>query len=209
MKPDNIFLVREKKTGADFVKIVDFGVSKFNMGSPDGAMSMTRTGTVIGTPYYMSPEQAKGSKHTDHRSDLYSVGVVLFECATGRVPFQADTFNELMFKIVLEPPPDPEVLVQGLDPRFATIIRKSMAREADARYQNAAEFQQAIAQWMPQRVQGRGQGYSRQAPPPRAPMISGGDFVTTQVGPHTPPVPVLSKTAGLATWGRSRPALRG
>ena len=144
LKPDNIFLVREKKTGADFVKIVDFGVSKFNRSSPEGAMSMTRTGTVIGTPYYMSPEQAKGSKHTDHRSDLYSVGVVLFECATGRVPFQADTFNELMFKIVLEPPPDPETLVQGLDPRFAAIIRKAMAREQDARYQNAAEMKREL-----------------------------------------------------------------
>jgi tRNA A-37 threonylcarbamoyl transferase component Bud32 len=201
LKPDNIFLVREKKTGADFVKIVDFGVSKFGRSSPDGAMSMTRTGTVIGTPYYMSPEQAKGSKHTDHRSDLYSVGVVLFECATGRVPFQADTFNELMFKIVLEPPPDPETLVQGLDPRFAAIIRKAMAREQDARYQNAAEFQTAIAEWMASA--GVGNGVFVQAPPPRAPMNSGGEFApgaptlsTATQGVGAPPAVALSKTAG-------------
>src|SRR3954467_12151945 len=110
-------------------------------------MSMTRTGAVIGTPYYMSPEQAKGAKGTDHRSDLYSVGVVLYECATGQVPFQADTFNELMFKIVLETAPDPGTIVQGLDPRFSAIIKKAMAREPEARFQSAAEFAQAIAQW--------------------------------------------------------------
>ncbi|HEY2515311.1 MAG TPA: serine/threonine-protein kinase [Polyangiaceae bacterium] len=194
LKPDNIFLVREKKTGADFVKIVDFGVSKFNKSSPESVMSMTRTGAVIGTPYYMSPEQAKGSKHTDHRSDLYSVGVVLFECATGQVPFQADTFNELMFKIVLEPPPDPEQLVKGLDPRFAAIIRKAMAREPDARYQNAAEFQQALAAWM--HDVGMGNGVFVQAPPPRSPMVSGGDFSNAPPQMTAVDAVSLSRSAG-------------
>ena len=66
LKPDNIFLTKDKR-GEDFVKIVDFGVSKFNQLSGDSGMSMTRTGAVIGTPYYMSPEQAKGSKQSDHR----------------------------------------------------------------------------------------------------------------------------------------------
>jgi serine/threonine protein kinase len=147
LKPDNIFLQRNKN-GQDFVKIVDFGVSKFNVLGNDSQMSMTRTGAVIGTPYYMSPEQAKGVKNSDHRSDLYAAGVVLFECTTGRVPFEGDTFNELMFKIVLEPPLDPEKLVPGLDPRFATIIRTAMAREPGQRYQSAPDFAQAILQWM-------------------------------------------------------------
>lgn len=147
LKPDNIFLPKTK-TGADFVKIVDFGVSKFNQLSGDSGMSMTRTGAVIGTPYYMSPEQARGAKESDHRSDLYSAAVVMFECVTGQVPFQADTFNELMFKIVLEPQPDPETLVPGLDPAFAAIIKKGMAREPAARYQTAEEFGQAISNWM-------------------------------------------------------------
>jgi serine/threonine-protein kinase len=147
LKPDNIFLMKTKG-GGDFVKIVDFGVSKFNAMSGDSQMSMTRTGAVIGTPYYMSPEQARGAKESDHRSDLYSAGVVMFECVTGQVPFLADTFNELMFKIVLEPPPDPEKLVPGLDAEFAAIIRKGMAREPAHRYQSAEEFGQAIANWM-------------------------------------------------------------
>jgi eukaryotic-like serine/threonine-protein kinase len=146
LKPDNILLQRTKG-GGDFVKIVDFGVSKFNaLGA--AAMSMTRTGAVVGTPYYMSPEQVKGGKNTDHRSDLYSAGVVLFESVTGQLPFLADTFNELMFKIALEPPLDPEVAAPGLDPWFASILRKATARDMADRYQSAAEFAQAIAEWM-------------------------------------------------------------
>ncbi|MGH7440380.1 MAG: serine/threonine protein kinase, partial [Polyangiaceae bacterium] len=145
LKPENIFLVRDKKTGKDFAKLVDFGVSKFAI--PQGG-SMTRTGSVIGTPFYMSPEQAKGAKQTDHRADLYSIGVVLYECATGRVPFHAETFNELMFKIVLEEAPDPTGLAPELDRGFAAIIRKAMARAAEDRYQDAATFQQAIDAWL-------------------------------------------------------------
>jgi serine/threonine protein kinase len=208
LKPDNVFLVRSK-SGVDFVKIVDFGVSKFNKLSGDSAMSMTRTGAVIGTPYYMSPEQAKGAKTTDHRSDLYSVGVVLYECATGQVPFQADTFNELMFKIVLETPPDPETLVQGLDPRFAAIIRKAMAREADARFQSAAEFQAAISGWLHVRgplpsgafapMHGQAAGHLGGQMPfsasaPNAPNASSAFGVTPTV--PAPPHPVLSQTNG-------------
>jgi serine/threonine protein kinase len=147
LKPDNVFLQRTK-SGGDFVKIVDFGVSKFNALSGGEGMSMTRTGAVVGTPYYMSPEQVRGAKLVDHRSDLYSVGVVLFECITGTLPFQADTFNELMFKIALEQPQDAEKLVPGLDPRFAAIMRKSMARDAADRYPTAAQFSDAVAEWM-------------------------------------------------------------
>jgi serine/threonine protein kinase len=146
LKPDNVLLQRTKG-GGDFVKIVDFGVSKFNAlsGAP---MSMTRTGAVVGTPYYMSPEQVKGGKNIDHRSDLYSAGVVLFESVTGQLPFLADSFNELMFKIALELPLDPEIAAPGLDPWFASILRKATAREMADRYQTAAEFAQAIAEWM-------------------------------------------------------------
>ena len=94
-----------RRAQADFVKILDFGISKFNALTSDSGMSMTRTGAVMGTPYYMSPEQAKGAKDIDHRTDLYSVGVILYEAVTGRVPFNAETFNELIFKIVLEASP--------------------------------------------------------------------------------------------------------
>ena len=144
LKPANVFLVRQAGR-PDFVKILDFGVSKFSVLSEE--MSMTRTGAVLGTPYYMSPEQAKGARGTDARSDLYAVGVILYECITGQVPFSAETFNELLFRIVLESPPPAESFVPDLSPELAAIIRKSMAREPGDRFQTAQELKQALADW--------------------------------------------------------------
>ncbi len=146
LKPANVFLVSTR--GGDFVKVLDFGVSKFNALGDD--MGATTPGTAVGTPFYMSPEQAKGSRHVDHRSDLYAVGVLLYECISGQVPFDGGTFNELIFRIVLESPPPLESFVPDLDPAFAAIVRKAMAREAEARYQSARELYEALAQWLAQ-----------------------------------------------------------
>jgi serine/threonine-protein kinase len=145
LKPDNVYLVRNKKTHADFVKLLDFGISKFN--AMGGEFSMTRTGAVMGTPYYMAPEQAKGAKDIDTRVDIYAAGVILYEAVSGQVPFNADTFNELLFKIVLESPPPVEQVAPGLDPGFAAIISKAMARELNERYASCAEFLAALNSW--------------------------------------------------------------
>jgi hypothetical protein len=142
LKPDNLFILKERSGIRDYVKIIDFGISKFN--ALGGDMSMTRTGAVMGTPYYMSPEQAKGSGKVDARSDLYAIGVILYEAVAGQVPFLADTFNELMFKIVLSDPKPLMEVVPDLDPRFAAIVSKAMARDADQRYQSAAEMVEAF-----------------------------------------------------------------
>ncbi|NLE85182.1 MAG: protein kinase [Myxococcales bacterium] len=153
LKPDNVYLITSKRDGGtDFVKILDFGISKFN--TLGGEFSMTRTGAVMGTPYYMSPEQAKGARALDQRADLYAVGVILYECSSGRVPFQAQTFNELLFKIVLEEPPPLRELQAGLDEGFIALVAKAMARDVEHRYQSAAEFQKALHGW----AQGAGLG---------------------------------------------------
>lgn len=147
LKPDNVFVLKEKAGKHDFVKLIDFGISKFQPLS-GSEMKMTRTGTVMGTPYYMSPEQASGSRDADHRSDLYAVGVMLYEAVVGRVPFDAPTFNQLLFQIVLSDPAPPQELVPDLDPGFASLIAKAMARDADHRFQSATELSSALSAWL-------------------------------------------------------------
>src|SRR5262249_54049110 len=134
IKPANLVVVKSE-TGDEIVKIVDLGISKLHVG-PE-ALELTRTNVVMGSPVYMSPEQARGARHMDHRSDVFSVGVVLFECLAGRVPHQADNFNELMFKIALSEAPDPRTIRSSLDPELAEIVMKALAREPADRFASA------------------------------------------------------------------------
>jgi len=159
LKPDNVYLVRSKKGQTDFVKLLDFGISKFS--ALGGEFSMTRTGAVMGTPYYMAPEQAKGAKDIDTRVDIYAAGVILYEAVSGQVPFNADTFNELIFKIVLESPPPVEQVAPGLDAGFAAIVSKAMARDLNERFASCADFLAALNAWA---QSGQAQASSAQHP---------------------------------------------
>jgi serine/threonine-protein kinase len=185
LKPANIFLLTEHAGQRDFVKVLDFGVSKFSPLHDDG-LGLTRTGAVVGTPYYMSPEQAKGQRDLDARTDLYSTGVVMYEAVTGQMPFHATTYNELIFKIVLETPPPPELFVPDLDPVFARILRRTMARDRDDRYGSAAELRDVLSRWL---HTGRDGAISLPAPPASA------GTVVLDPSPDTPLAP-LSPAAG-------------
>jgi serine/threonine-protein kinase len=144
VKPDNCFILQ--KSGRDHLKLLDFGISK--VAGDAREMRMTRTGVVMGTPYYMAPEQARGAKEIDHRCDLYAAGAILYECVTGRVPFEAESVNELLFKIVLEPLIPPREIVPEIDPAFEHVILTAMAREAPNRYQTAQSFRDALTPFL-------------------------------------------------------------
>jgi serine/threonine-protein kinase len=185
LKPDNVFLVR--KPDGDFVKLLDFGISKFGAGRGPGTsqeMSLTRTGTLLGTPYYMSPEQASGGKQVDHRADIYAVGVILYEALTGAVPFQADTFNELIFKIVLEQPRSALSVVPNADPYFVQLVERAMARDPNQRFQSAEELRAALVQWAS-----------------GAPAQQGPQFATTEAHDVGPELRLSNNTPGI--WART------
>lgn len=159
LKPENIFILKQKAGRQDYVKLIDFGISKFQ--SDQQSMAMTRTGTMMGTPLYMSPEQANGSAEADARSDLYAIGVIMYEALTGSTPFTAKTFNELLFQIVLLDIPPLQSVVPGLDPEFSAIVQRAMARDRSQRFQSTAELWQALEAW-----QTRTGTKSERPPPP-------------------------------------------
>ncbi|HEY8431301.1 MAG TPA: serine/threonine-protein kinase, partial [Sandaracinaceae bacterium] len=135
MKPDNVFLVRRGKD-EDFVKVLDFGIAKVG-----GANSkLTRAGQVFGTPHYMSPEQCSGQP-VDHRTDIYALGVILYEMACGRVPFDADNLMGILTKHIYEQPIPPHTLPPPINvpAGLEAVILKCLAKHPDARYQSMAE----------------------------------------------------------------------
>jgi len=151
LKPDNIVL-EPLRSGLDFVKVVDFGLAKILPSSstdraPSGPGALTRPGLVCGTPEYMSPEQSRGDP-LDGRSDLYSVGVVLFELLAGRVPFVADTATKTLLLHLTEAPPDPrDVAPDRVIPApFAEVTAKALAKDASDRFQSARELADALDQ---------------------------------------------------------------
>ncbi len=141
IKPQNVFL-SDAGGGELFVKLLDFGIAKTNDGQK--LDSGTKTGSMMGSPYYMSPEQVVGSKSIDHRSDLWAVGVVAYEALTGVRPFEADTVGGLAVKIHSGPLPVPSsangLLPKSVDAWFA----RACSREVEGRFQNAKELADAL-----------------------------------------------------------------
>lgn len=138
LKPDNILLTR-KGSDKDYVKILDFGISKMKKDEED-ALNLTRTGVMLGTPYYMSPEQARGDRDLDHRVDLYAAGIILFETLSGRLPFEAANYHALLQAILRHEPTRLDRLVPNLPPKLVEIAHRAFSRDAAARYASASEM---------------------------------------------------------------------
>jgi len=140
LKPDNIFLVREDDH--EIAKVLDFGIAKAT--GPRFGGTETRTGVTMGTPYYMSPEQAEGKKALDFRSDLWSLAVIACECMTGTRPFDGETFGELLLNICARPivPPSQQgFFLPGFDEWFA----KGANRDPQMRFASAQELAASLA----------------------------------------------------------------
>jgi hypothetical protein len=146
MKPSNCFVIT-KDSEADFVKLVDFGISKVRTEDADGkSANLTRTNSALGTPLYMSAEQAKSPRDVDARSDLYSVGAILYELLSGRTPYTSTTgeFTEILFKIFTTDPDPLGALRPDLPPGLVAVVHRALAREPDVRFASALEMAEAL-----------------------------------------------------------------
>jgi len=146
MKPENIFLTT-REGRRDFVKLVDFGIAKMSdLDHIDAAgRKITKTGMIFGTPEYMSPEQAFG-RPTDHRVDLYSLGVIMFEMFAGRVPFTGDAFMQVLSQHMLDPPPGIRDVNPSAEvpPALEAVILRTLSKDPDDRQQTADEVSKEV-----------------------------------------------------------------
>jgi serine/threonine-protein kinase len=139
LKPDNVFLA-ERPDEPPMVKILDFGVSKIAAGAGSALKTLTREGTIVGTPYYMSPEQAQGFPDVDGRTDLYSVGAILFECLAGRPPHVGDVYEQVIVSICMRDAEDVRTYNPGVSAPLAQAIGRALSRERHERYPSARDM---------------------------------------------------------------------
>jgi serine/threonine-protein kinase len=150
LKPANIFLSKGRR-GDIVPKVLDFGISKIVTDDP--GEGLTSTGTVLGTPYYMSPEQAHGGKAVDARSDQYSLGVIMYQCVTGRRPFQAPSMYQVLHQIVEGAFDPPRALRPELDPGLEAAILRSMRKDPAERFRSVSSFANALIPYATDRAQ--------------------------------------------------------
>ncbi len=166
IKPGNLMVVDGQS-----LKVMDFGLAR------DSGASLTHSGAVIGTPHYMSPEQVAG-KPLDGRSDVFSMGVVLYELATGERPFQGDSISTVIYRVLHESPPNPRELNPKVPLHLSLAIEKALAKRPDDRYPTAAAFRRALLH--PEEADPL-QAWSHIEPPPRTSPMADTAFL--------PPVP--------------------
>jgi serine/threonine-protein kinase len=182
LKPENVFLLRigSGRRNTDVVKLIDFGIAKFRSDPQAAKPGLTQAGTVLGTPFYMSPEQCRGEKDVDSRTDLYAVGVMLYEAVTGQLPFNKATHAEIMVAHLNDFPDAPKMLNPEISPELEMVIFRALAKNPGARFQDAVELSDALEAAIPedktfyrdsQRVSPVN-GSRPMATPPRVPAIT-------------------------------------
>jgi eukaryotic-like serine/threonine-protein kinase len=187
LKPDNIFLI-PRGGDPDFVKILDFGLAKLT-GPSQVMQHQTKTGSLLGTPHYMAPEQAENVKKVDHRADVYSLGCILFQLLTARVPFPGEGFGEVLVRHVREPPPLPSRLNPAVPPALEKIVLHALAKKPEFRFASMDEFRTALRD--PERFAQTldGQGGVRLTPDNGVPIMAVAGMGPPPPAPPPPGVP--------------------
>jgi serine/threonine-protein kinase len=168
LKPDNLFV--EVREGEPFVKILDFGISKFDEGKT-GALGITKEDSVMGTPYYMSPEQVRRTTSVDARTDIYALGVILYECACGQRPFDAKTVERLAVLIHKGHAVPLARRMPSLPRAFCEVVERAMATEPDQRFDSARALARALAPLRSRVVRPDARARASSDAPPAAPTV--------------------------------------
>jgi serine/threonine-protein kinase len=216
MKPSNCFVIN-KDGEPDFVKLVDFGISKVRAaddGSAAPAPHLTKTNSALGTPLYMSPEQARSPRDVDHRSDLYSVGAILYEMLAGRTPYTSDTgeFTEILFKIFTTDPDPLGVIRPDVPEALASIVHRALLRDREGRFASAVDMAEALSPFADERSRehlARMRSTRRSTMPPsqqhavtpldeNARIAQSGATARTFASSSLPPAPIVPTAGGVA-----------
>ncbi|MBX3274482.1 MAG: protein kinase [Sandaracinaceae bacterium] len=183
LKPENVHVVPAGRRG-EIVKILDFGISHM---VEEDTQKLTMTGSVLGTPHYMSPEQAMGETEIDHRADLYAAGVVLYECAVGDVPYDAPNYNKLLRRILDEVPQSPRARGATIGAGVERVILWAMEKDRERRIGSARE----MLDWLERAAAGEEPPYVPLTPSPPASASSPG---------HARPSTLPAPNAGELSW---------
>ncbi|HEY1816748.1 MAG TPA: serine/threonine-protein kinase [Kofleriaceae bacterium] len=140
LKPANLFLT-QRPDGSPLIKVLDFGIAK---APTDTNMSLTRTASVMGSPGYMSPEQLRSARGADVRSDVWSLGVIMYELVAGRPPFSAESITEMALRVAMDPTPQ---LAMPMPPGFDAIVYRCLEKDPSYRFQDVAQLARALSQF--------------------------------------------------------------
>lgn len=206
LKPANIFLV-QAEGAPPFVKLLDFGISKFSIALPEASGRVTREFDVLGTPDYMAPEQARGKTAlVDHRGDQYALAAIAFELLTGSVPFRGDSVLSVLYRVAHLDPPRASETMPGLPAAVDAVLARALAKQPEQRYPSTLEFARALGEAL-----GRPAPIPSWLPEPRRSQPAGArsPIAATMLGPSGTTRPQGSAAAEPITSVRSRPAVSG
>jgi eukaryotic-like serine/threonine-protein kinase len=195
LKPSNLFLVR-RADGTPAVKVLDFGISKVqNKAGSDSDLGMTKTQAIMGSPLYMSPEQLASSRDVDQRTDIWALGVILYESLAGRVPFEAETMVQLCQMVMSQPPPSLRSLRADIPEGLQKVVLRCLEKDRHGRYANVAALGNALAPFAPRRARNSVERISK--------VIEAAGLGSEQPAAldATPPSVPQSAAVTMAAWG--------